>query len=110
MCPLFRSSTVHKEEDNLSIVDQMAGPNVSFIQRFHCTYVILIQLTPQRSPPKPARIITAARMARKMTHQGTASLLISTGPTAGITRTVAYNEEGKDDIYDIAHSKITRYS
>ncbi len=37
MCPLFRGSTVHKEEDNLSIVDKMAGPNVSFIQRFHCT-------------------------------------------------------------------------
>ncbi len=35
--PLFRGSTVHKEEDNLSIVDKMAGPNVSFIQRFHCT-------------------------------------------------------------------------
>ncbi len=33
MCPLFRGSTVHKEEDNLSIVDKMAGPNVSFIQR-----------------------------------------------------------------------------
>ncbi len=33
MCPLFRGSTVHKEEDNLSIVDEMAGPNVSFIQR-----------------------------------------------------------------------------
>ncbi len=30
MCPLFRGSTVHKEEDNLSIVDKMAGPNVSF--------------------------------------------------------------------------------
>ncbi len=28
MCPLFRGSTVHKEEDNLSIVDKMAGPNV----------------------------------------------------------------------------------
>ncbi len=28
MCPLFGSSTVHKEEDNLSIVDEMA---VSFI-------------------------------------------------------------------------------
>ncbi len=26
-----------QEEDNLSIVDQIAGPNVSFIQRFHCT-------------------------------------------------------------------------
>ncbi len=61
MCPLFRGSTVHKEEDNLSIVDtmagpmcplyikplyvhdnlsivdKMAGPNVSFIQSFHCT-------------------------------------------------------------------------
>ncbi len=37
-CPLFRGSTVHKEEDNLSIVDKMAGPKVSFIQRFHCTY------------------------------------------------------------------------
>ncbi len=37
MCPLFRGSTVHKEEDNLSIVDKMAGPNVSFTQRFHCT-------------------------------------------------------------------------
>ncbi len=35
MCPLFRESTVHKEEDNLSIVDKMAGPNVSFIQRVH---------------------------------------------------------------------------
>ncbi len=35
MCPLFRGSTVHKEEDNLSIVDKMAGPNVSFIQRLH---------------------------------------------------------------------------
>ncbi len=31
MCPLFRGSTVHKEEDNLSIVDKMAGPYVSFI-------------------------------------------------------------------------------
>ncbi len=39
MCPLFRGSTVHKEEDNLSIVDKMAGPNVSFIQRFYCTYL-----------------------------------------------------------------------
>ncbi len=28
MCPLFRGSTVHKEEDNLSIVDKMADPNV----------------------------------------------------------------------------------
>ncbi len=60
MCPLFRgstvhkeednlisivdkmagpnvSSTVHKDEDNLSIVDKMAGPNVSIIQRFYCT-------------------------------------------------------------------------
>ncbi len=26
MCPLFRGSTVHKEEDTLSIVDTMAGP------------------------------------------------------------------------------------
>ncbi len=26
-----------REEDNLSIVDKMAGPNVSFIRRFHCT-------------------------------------------------------------------------
>ncbi len=26
-----------REEDNLSIVDKMAGPNVSFIQRVHCT-------------------------------------------------------------------------
>ncbi len=34
-CPLFRGSTVHKEEDNLSIVDEMTGPKVSFIQRFH---------------------------------------------------------------------------
>ncbi len=33
MCPLFRGSTVHKEEDYLSIAD----PNVSFIQRFYCT-------------------------------------------------------------------------
>ncbi len=31
MCPLLGGSTVHKEEDNLSIVDKMAGPNVSFI-------------------------------------------------------------------------------
>ncbi len=38
-CPLFRGSTVHKEEDNLSIVDEMAGPKVSFIQRFHCILV-----------------------------------------------------------------------
>ncbi len=30
---LFR---VHEEEDNFSIVDEMAGPNVSFIQRVHC--------------------------------------------------------------------------
>ncbi len=37
MCPLFRGSIVHKEEDNLSILDKMADPNVSFIQRFHCT-------------------------------------------------------------------------
>ncbi len=37
MCPLFGGSSVNKEEDNLSIVDKMAGPNVSFIQRFHCT-------------------------------------------------------------------------
>ncbi len=29
MCPLFRGSTVHKEEDNLSIVDKMAGPFIS---------------------------------------------------------------------------------
>ena len=29
-------STVHEEEDNFSIVDEMAGPNVSFIQRVHC--------------------------------------------------------------------------
>ncbi len=36
MCPLFRGSTVHKEEDNLSIVDKMASPNVSFIQRVYC--------------------------------------------------------------------------
>ncbi len=36
-CPLFRGSTVHKEEDNLSIVDEMAGPKLSFTQRFHCT-------------------------------------------------------------------------
>ncbi len=28
MCPVFRGSTVHKEEDNLSIVDKMADPNV----------------------------------------------------------------------------------
>ncbi len=35
--PLFRGSTVHKEEDNLSIVDKMTGPNVTFIQRFYCT-------------------------------------------------------------------------
>ncbi len=26
MCPLFRGSTVHKEEDNFSTVDKMAGP------------------------------------------------------------------------------------
>ncbi len=26
-----------REEDNLSIVDEIAGPNVSFIQRLHCT-------------------------------------------------------------------------
>ncbi len=26
-----------REEDNLSIVDKMAGPNVSFIQGVHCT-------------------------------------------------------------------------
>ena len=38
MCLLFRGSTVHKEEDKLYIVDKMAGPNVSFIQRLHCTY------------------------------------------------------------------------
>ncbi len=31
MCPLFRGSTAHKEEDNLSIVDKMAGPNVASI-------------------------------------------------------------------------------
>ncbi len=35
MCPIFRGSTVHKEEDNLSIVDETASPNVSYIQRFH---------------------------------------------------------------------------
>ncbi len=28
-----------REEDNLFIVDEMAGPNVSFIQRFHYTYL-----------------------------------------------------------------------
>ncbi len=39
MCPLFRGSTVHKEEDNLSIVDKMAGPNVSFIQRVPEVYI-----------------------------------------------------------------------
>ncbi len=27
-----------REEDNLSIVDKMAGPNVSFIQRLPCIY------------------------------------------------------------------------
>ncbi len=37
MCPLVRGSTVHKEEwtkwlAGLSIVDKMAGPNVSFIR------------------------------------------------------------------------------
>ncbi len=31
--PNVSCSTVHKEEDNLSIVDEMAGANVSFIQR-----------------------------------------------------------------------------
>ncbi len=40
MCPLFRGSTVHKEEDNLSIVDKMAGPNVSFIQRMPCLHFL----------------------------------------------------------------------
>ncbi len=35
MCSLFRGSTVHKEEDNLSIVDK--NPNVFFIRRFHST-------------------------------------------------------------------------
>ncbi len=44
MCPLFRGSTVHKEEDNLSIVDKMAGPNVSFIQRLHCRPLRIGQL------------------------------------------------------------------
>ncbi len=34
---LFRGSTVHKEEENLSIMDKMAGPNVTFVQRVHCT-------------------------------------------------------------------------
>ena len=43
MCPLFRGSTVHKEEDNLSIVDKVAGPNVSFIGRFH--YIIIFGQT-----------------------------------------------------------------
>ncbi len=27
-----------REEDNLSIVDKMAGPKVSFIPRFHALY------------------------------------------------------------------------
>ncbi len=26
-----------REEDNLSIMDERAGPNVSFTRRFHCT-------------------------------------------------------------------------
>ncbi len=45
MCPLFRGSTVHKEADNLSIVDKMAGPNVSFIQRFHYNLSIVDKMT-----------------------------------------------------------------
>ncbi len=47
MCPLFGGSTVyvHKEEDNLSIVDERASPNVSFIRRFHtlCILVIIME-------------------------------------------------------------------
>ncbi len=43
MCPLFRGSTVHKEEDNLSIVDKTAGPNVSSIQRFQCVLILIIK-------------------------------------------------------------------
>ncbi len=38
-CPLFRGSTVHKEEDRLSIVDEMAGTKVTFIQRVHCIQI-----------------------------------------------------------------------
>ncbi len=34
-----------REEDNLSIVDEMAGPKVSFIQRFHCIIIIISTLT-----------------------------------------------------------------
>ncbi len=29
------------EEDNLSIVYRTAGPNVSFILRFHCVYIYI---------------------------------------------------------------------
>ncbi len=42
MCPLFGGSTVHKEEDNLSIVDERASPNVSFIRRFHTLCIDLL--------------------------------------------------------------------
>ncbi len=52
MCPLFRGSTVHKEEDSLSIVDKMAGPNVSLIQRFICIecgvkYIKISEVVPE---------------------------------------------------------------
>ncbi len=33
MCPMAKTL---REEDNLSIVDEVAGPDVSFIGRFHC--------------------------------------------------------------------------
>ncbi len=45
MCPLLGGSNVHKEEDNLSIVDEMAGPDVSFIGRFPCASTIIIRVS-----------------------------------------------------------------
>ena len=35
--------------DNLSTVDKIAGPNVSFIKRFHCIYIYIIR-DPTRNP------------------------------------------------------------
>ncbi len=45
MCPLLGGSTVHKEEDNLSILDKTASPNESIIRRLHYIISTLIIIT-----------------------------------------------------------------
>ncbi len=83
-CVLY--SEVHEEEDNLSIVDKIAGPDVSFIQRFSTSYLYMPIYLYNRSEISLAYIIKYDITGDFTTH--THTLAVNLQASLALLRTV----------------------